>query len=151
MLAGCSLSIGQKSIVHASITFDRPGSRLEIGARTFVGASRLVCAESISIGDDVLIAWGCTLVDHDSHSLAWKHRLNDVVEWGEGRKDWTHVARSPIVIADRAWVGFNVIILKGVTIGEEAVVGAGSVVTRDVPSRTVVAGNPARPIRMVDA
>ena len=51
---------------------------------------------------------------------------------------------------DDAWIGFNSIILKGVTVGRGAVVGAGSVVTNDVPDHTVVAGNPARVIKKLD-
>ena len=70
-------------------------------------------------------------------------------EWHEGRKDWTHVAHAAVTIKDKAWIGFNVSILKGVTIGEGAVVGAGSVVTRDVAPYSVVAGNPVRLIRML--
>lgn len=56
---------------------------------------------------------------------------------------------APVKISDKVWIGFNSIILKGVTIGEGAVVGAGSVVTKDVPAWTVVAGNPARIIREI--
>ena len=59
------------------------------------------------------------------------------------------VIRKPIVIKDKAWIGFNSIILKGVTIGEGAIVGAGSVVTKDVPPYTIVAGNPARIVREI--
>ena len=56
---------------------------------------------------------------------------------------------SPVRINDRAWLGFNSIILKGVTIGEGAIIGAGSVVTKDVPAYTIVAGNPARIIQEI--
>jgi acetyltransferase-like isoleucine patch superfamily enzyme len=55
----------------------------------------------------------------------------------------------PVKINDRVWIGFNSIILKGVTIGEGGIVGAGSVVTKDVPPYTIVAGNPARVIREI--
>ena len=137
--------------MEAGIHFDRPGAAVRIGDRTFIGASALICGEAIDIGDDVLVSWGCAIVDHDSHSLVWQRRRQDVTKWFSGKKDWSHVERAAVRIGDKAWIGFNVIILKGVDIGEGAVVGAGSVVTRDVPPYTVVAGNPARPIRELDA
>ena len=71
----------------------------------------------------------------------------DVKEWIENRKDWSNVQITPVVICDRSWIGARSIILKGVTIGEGAIVGAGSVVTSDVPPWTIVGGNPARVIR----
>ncbi len=147
---GCKLGIGNGSIVEARIRFDRPDGSVRIGERTFIGASTLVCAEEIDIGNDVLVAWGCTIVDHDSHPLAWKDRSGDVGNWFNGRKDWTHVERAAVRIGNKAWIGFNVIILKGVHIGEGAIVGAGSVVTRDVPPSSIAAGNPARLIRELE-
>lgn len=148
---GCRLVIGKGSMVEAAIIFDREGGNVQVGARTFIGASTLVCAKRISVGDDVLIAWGCTVVDHDSHSVSWTKRTKDVENWVAGEKDWSMVNCEPVVIQSKAWIGFNVIILKGVTIGEGAVVGAGSVVTGDVPPYTIVAGNPARIIREIPA
>ena len=142
----CSVSVGESSIVDGPIYFDRPRGRLVVGSRTFVNG-HLVIGERVAIGDDVLIAWGATIVDHDSHATAWSKRANDVVDWGRGHKDWTHVTIAPVTIGDKVWIGFNAIILKGVTIGEGAIVGAGSVVTRDVPSWTIVGGNPAAIIR----
>ena len=62
-------------------------------------------------------------------------------------KNWDVVNSKPIKICDDAWIGMNCIILKGVTIGEGAIVGAGSVVTKDVPAWTVVAGNPAKVVK----
>ena len=97
------------------------------------------------------MSWGITVADHDSHSVDWTYRRHDVLEWGKGRKSWEHIAHAPIVICDKAWIGFNVSILKGVTIGEGAVIGACSVVTRDVAPYTVVAGNPARSVRDLSA
>ena len=141
------LTIGDFSIVEGGLVFEQEASSIQIGNRTFIGGSQLCSAESISVGDDVLISFGCTIVDHDSHALEFELRKHDVIEWYHGRKDWTHVTRAAVQIKDRAWIGLHVIILKGVTIGEGAVVAAGSVVTRDVPPYTLVAGNPARPIR----
>jgi len=142
------LSIGAGSIFQGSISSDREGSEVVIGSNSFVGGTQLVCAQRIEIGDDVLISWGGTIVDHDSHSLVWAERERDVSNTFQGHpKDWTKVRVLPVRICNRAWIGFNVAILRGITIGEGAVVGACSVVTRDVAPYTVVAGNPARLIR----
>jgi len=145
----CSVSIGHQSMIQCQICFDRTGSRISIGDRTFIGDSRLVCADNIIIGNDILIAWGCTIVDHNSHALSWEERSEDVVNWIRGQKNWEHVDSAAVKIEDKAWIGFNSIVLKGVTIGEGAVVAAGSVVTKDVPPYTVVGGNPATPIKTI--
>jgi galactoside O-acetyltransferase len=147
----CALYIGPGSIVESVIVFDRAGASVRIGARTFIGASTMACAERIEIGDDVLISWGCTIVDHNSHALSWSKRSRDVPEWYHGRKDWSAVERAAVRIEDKAWLGVNAMVLKGVTIGEGAVVGAGAVVTRDVEAYTIVGGNPARVIRKLSA
>ncbi len=143
---GCALVVGADALVEGSIAFDRPGARVIIGARTFMNG-RIVAAERVVIGDDVLVAWGVTIVDHHSHALAFSKRSRDVVLWGRGEKDWTHVSVAPVTIADKVWIGFDAIVLAGVQIGVGAIVGAGSVVTKDVAPWTVVAGNPARVIR----
>ena len=148
-VSGNRLTVGAGSIVLANIRFEESGGSIAIGDRCFIGKSDLVCYRSIEIGNDVIMSWGVTITDHDSHSLDWQQRKNDVPEWHKGRKDWTHVAHAAVTIKDKAWIGFNASILKGVTIGEGAVVGAGSVVTRDVAPYSVVAGNPARLIRML--
>ena len=145
------LIIGKGSIVNGSLISDREGSIIKIGENTFIDRSMIVSAERIEIGDDVLIAGGCYIVDHNSHSLSWEKRRHDVKNWFEGKKDWANVNRAKVVVKNRAWIGFNCIVLKGVTIGEGAIVGAGSVVTKDVPDYTVVVGNPARVLREISA
>lgn len=144
------LRVGERSIVSCRIDFDGREGRVQIGDRCFIGASHLVCREKITLGDDVIISWGVTVVDHNSHALEWEHRRNDVADWARGEKDWQHVEVRPVVIHDKVWIGFGASILKGVVIGEGAVIGAGSIVTRDVPPYTVVAGNPARPIKRIN-
>lgn len=146
----CTLRIGECSIVEGALVFDREGASIEVGSRTFIGGSLLVSADNIHVGDDVLIAWGCTLVDHDSHTIDWAGRQRDVMDWYEGRKDWSRVARAAVHIGNRSWIGFNSSILKGVTVGEGAVVAACSVVTHDVEPYVLVAGNPARVVRTLD-
>jgi acetyltransferase-like isoleucine patch superfamily enzyme len=145
------LYIGNNCVISGNFIFETSTGKISIGNNTFIGGGMFICIEEIEIGNDVMFSWGCTVMDNDSHSLTWSERALDVQEWKKGLDEnsigkyanWTYVKRGKIVIKDRAWIGFNSIILKGVTIGEGAVVGAGSVVTRDVPDYTVVAGNPA--------
>lgn len=147
LLPGCRVRVGDRSILQAKVLFDRSNAVLSVGARTFVGKSTIVIASRVEVGDDVLIAWGCTIVDHDSHPIRFSQRKHDVREWYDGQKDWSHVEVRPVTIGDKAWIGLNAIILKGVVVGEGSVVAAGSVVTRDVPPWVVVAGNPAQVVR----
>lgn len=147
--AECHLLVGQSSIVGSRLAFDRPGARITIGARTFIGKSLIVASKEVSIGDDVLISWGVTIVDHASHSIDAAEREHDVINWGGGSKDWSNVPSAPVRIGNKVWVGFGAALLKGITIGEGAVIGAHAVVTRDVEPWTVVAGNPARIIKQL--
>ena len=149
-IAGNRLLIGDQSIVHADINFEDRDGEVRIGSRTFIGRSNLVCYRSVVIGDDVIMSWGITVVDHDSHSTNWPERADDVRHWAVGRKIWDHVARAPVRIGDKVWIGFKVSILKGVTIGEGAVIGACSVVTRDIPPYSLAVGNPARVLRSLE-
>lgn len=144
---GGHLHIGDESRVETRLTIEREGATLTVGDRSFIGGGDISCASSITVGDDVMIAWNTTIFDHASHSLRFSERANDVTAWLRGKKNWAVVQVAPVRICNKAWVGFGSIVLPGVTIGEGAVVGAGSVVTRDVPPWTVAAGNPARVIR----
>lgn len=144
----CSLKIDEMSDVSGLLTFDKEFASISIGKRVFMNGS-LIAAQSIEIGDDVMFSWGVTVVDHNSHAISFTERANDVVNWREGSKDWNHVRIAPVKISNKVWIGFNAIILKGVTIGEGAIVGAGSVVSKDVPPWSIVAGNPARIIREI--
>jgi len=145
---GCSLSIGSNCNIEGSLVLEQAAARISIGSRTHIGGKTLVAAaSSIEIGDDVLIAFEVLIMDHNSHSLKFRERQQDVRDWIKGNKDWSAVAMAPVRIFNKAWIGVRAIVLKGVTIGEGAVVGAGSLVTSDVPPWTIVAGNPARIIR----
>ncbi len=154
------LKIGEQSMIDASFVFETDTGHITVGDRVHIGGgTQLISRNDITIGDDVIIAWNCTIYDHNSHSIYWEERKNDVsTEWENatnGRpvladKDWSVVKSSPIRICDKAWIGFGVSILKGVTIGEGAVIAAGSVVTKDVPAYTVVGGNPAQIIKEIN-
>ena len=110
------------------------GHQLRIGEMVFINHSLCVSAAAgIEIEDEVQIAPQVTI-------LTVNHDL----------KDKTIVKCSPVYIKKNAWIGARAIILPGVTIGENAVVGAGSVVTKDVPANTVVVGNPAKVIKKIE-
>ena len=143
--------LGEGSIFCSHLALERHGANVSIGPRTFVGKGMIACSKSISIGADVLISWGVAIVDHQSHNIDFSLRADDVTSWLKGTKDWTNVSIEPVQICDKVWIGFNASVLPGVTIGEGAVIGAASVVTRDVEPWTVVAGNPARVIKRLVA
>jgi acetyltransferase-like isoleucine patch superfamily enzyme len=145
----CQLIVGSKSMVLGTLHFEKENASIIIGSRTFVGRSHVIASSNIFIGNDVLISWGVTIIDHNSHSIIYAERASDVTDWIEGYKNWENVVCEPTCVKDKVWIGFNSIILKGVTIGEGSIVGAGSVVTKDVPAWSVVAGNPARIIREI--
>ena len=149
------LEIGENSHIFSQFSFLRPAAKIRIGKRCQLGNSHFICADRIEIGDDVIMAWGITLMDTDSHAVLWDDRKNDVLQglsdYKTGNiishKDWSKIQSGPIYIGNKCWIGFEAAILKGVTIGEGSIVGARSVVTKDVPPFTVVAGNPAKVIR----
>ena len=149
------LIVGGDSMIFGRFVFETGTGRVVIGDRSFIGGGMFVCVDGIDIGNDVMISWGCTFVDNNSHSTRWSDRVNDNRDWKRGidegaigrYKDWSCVKTAPIVVQDTTWVGFNCIVLKGVTIGEGAIVGAGSVVTKNIPDWVIAGGNPATVLR----
>ncbi len=110
-----------------------PGARVELGARTLVNAAMIVSKQEVVIGEDARLACGVRIFDADLHDFD-----RDTPERSE-----------PVRIGSRVWLGADVIVLRGVTIGDDTIVGAGSVVTRDLPAQTLAAGSPARPLREI--
>jgi acetyltransferase-like isoleucine patch superfamily enzyme len=113
---------------------------LRIGDRSFIGHNvSITCNEEVTIEEDVLIASNCRISDYDGHPRDRKRRAANFDPEPEDIR--------PVRICSGAWVGFGSTIMKGVTIGEGAIVGANSVVTRDVPPFCVVAGSPAKVVK----
>lgn len=111
------------------------GGRLEVGEGVFVNYGCSISAsELVRIGDHCSIGTHVIIMDNDFHQVDPEQR--------EERP-----ASAPIILEEKVWLGARVIVLKGVTIGRDSVIGAGSVVTRDIPPRCVAAGVPARVIR----
>jgi acetyltransferase-like isoleucine patch superfamily enzyme len=125
------------------------GGRIEIGDHCYVGeGTRIWSLSHVRLGNRVFLSHGVNVHDNDAHSLsaAERHRhFRELVQTGMG-SFVENIAVSKVEICDDVWIGFNATILKGVRIGEGAVVGACSTVTRDVAPYTVVAGNPAIPV-----
>ncbi|PYK92462.1 MAG: acyltransferase [Verrucomicrobia bacterium] len=102
--------------------------------------------DKIDIGSHCLISWNVGIADSDFHPLEPAQRLIDaqaLAPFFKDRPARPKLETAPVRIADNVWVGMNAVILKGVTIGENSIVAAGSVVTKSIPPNTVVAGNPA--------
>ncbi|MBC7388829.1 MAG: acyltransferase [Opitutaceae bacterium] len=153
------LKIGENSMIGGAFSFESPTGHVIIGNRVYIGGGNIICNNKIEIEDDVFISWGVYLFDNDSHSLDYKHRLidmdNHLKDWRKGlnnyntSKDWSNVKSAPIKICKYAWIGMECKILKGVTVGEGAIIGAGSVVTKDVEPWSIVGGNPAKLLKMI--
>lgn len=116
------------------------GSRIIIGNNVGISGSTINATTSVSIGDNTIIGSGCLITDTDSHPILAEHRL---LQYGGAQ----YTRHAPIVIEDNVFIGARSIIMKGVHIGNGSVVGAGSVVTKDVPANVIVAGNPAKIIK----
>lgn len=145
-----NIEIGKDCLLEGTIVLYTNQSKVKIGDRTFIGKDTTIyCYNEVEIGNDIMFSWGITLIDTNAHSLKSSDRMNDVVDWKKGAefKDWSKVSNQKVTIANKSWIGFNSIILKGVTIGEGAIVAAGSVVTKDVAPYTIVGGNPAKCIK----
>ena len=130
-------TVGDNCVINPPFRCDF-GSNISIGDN-FTGNFNLTILDeaNVVIGDNVFIGPNtslCTVI----HSLNPEERNNGIM------------CARPICIGDNVWIAANVVILPGVSIGEGAVVGAGSVVTKDVPPMTIVAGNPARIIKKIE-
>lgn len=122
---------------------------LKLGNDVGISSSTLWVKESVSIGNSVAIGADCIIMDTDAHNLDWKIRCSEETnEYGES-VDMVTVASAPIVIEDNVLVGARCIILKGVTIGARSIIGSGSIVTKDIPSDCIAAGNPCKVIKSI--
>lgn len=136
------LNIGKNSKLIAGDVNIGNGSRISIGDNAILKIGkdvyfnencRVMSSESITIGNNVIVGWDTTILDSDRHRVI----IN-------GKKQ---VMNKPVIICDDVWIGFGVSIMKGVTIGRGAIIAANSVVTKSVPEKSLVAGNPARVIK----
>jgi acetyltransferase-like isoleucine patch superfamily enzyme len=138
--AGCSFAI-QKD------------GRCTVGDFTLLNGAIVMAEELVEIGSHCLISWGVGIADSDFHPLEPAQRLIDsqaLAPFFKGRPARPKLKTAPVKIGDNVWIGMNAVILKGVTIGDNSVVAAGAVVTKSVPTNTIVAGNPAVEVKKFD-
>jgi acetyltransferase-like isoleucine patch superfamily enzyme len=142
------VAIGADSVVRG-ILRNEPGGQLRVGRFVYVGDGALLSsAAELVVEDGVLIAHGAQVFDNDSHPIDAAQRESHFRSM-LGYRDGVRVVLpgAPVRLGRRSWVGLNAIVLKGVTVGEDSIIAAGSLVTRDVPPATVVGGNPATTVK----
>jgi len=139
--AGCSFSVGENG-------------QCTIGDFTLLNGALIMAEDKIDIGSHCLVSWNVGIADSDFHPLEPAQRLIDaqaLAPFFKDRPQRPKLRTAPVIISDNVWIGMNATILKGVTIGENSVVAAGSVVTKSVPANVVVAGNPAIIVKQFQA
>lgn len=132
------VKIGRNLKTLPITTIENP-KRITIGNNVWISKNVAFYAHSgIKIGNDVIIAKDVSLISGDHNFTNDRKKINQ-----QGMKD----ARKPVIIGDDVWIGEKAVILKAVNVGEGSVIGAGAVVTKNVPPFSVVAGNPAKIIK----
>ncbi len=129
------------SNTYASINV-LPHATLHIGNCSGMSGGLIWATESITIGDHVNIGGNCSIMDGDMHNTDWRMRRKD-------REEVVTYKKAPISIDDDVWIGANCTILKGVHIGARSIIGAGSVVNKDIPSDCIAGGNPCKVIKSI--
>ena len=130
--------IGDNCVVNnTSIILDNEGSEIRIGNKTSIAKIQIVSLEpyKIEIGEDCMLSYDIEIRNTDSHKIYDKN-TNERINEG-----------SSINIGNHVWLGMRAVILKGVNIGHNSIVAAGSIVTKDVKANTIVSGNPAKQIK----
>lgn len=144
-----AITAGADTLLDGATFSMGPNATVSIGDRCHLQDCLLVAELDIRIGHRVTIHFNATLVDSDFHPLAAEPRLADSLALSPenaGKLPRPSYVSRPIVIDDDVWIGPSAVILKGVHVGQGAVIEPGAVVTRDVPPRTRVLGNPAQPV-----
>jgi maltose O-acetyltransferase len=144
------LRVGRNVTLWRTSLAAEAGGLIEIGDDCYLANASLVCSIQITLGARVVVAGGVTIADSDFHPLEPLDRLADAIALsplGDRSRRPPIEARS-VLIGDDVWIGYNATILKGVRVGDGAIIAPGAVVTRDVPAGIEVVGNPARPVGM---
>lgn len=147
-----AIEIGNSCLIEGELQVFSYGGKIKIGDNCYIGRNtKIWSGELIDIGSDVLISHNVDIVDTNAHEKNAEERVTRSKELliSKPWKTKGSIETSPIKIGDKVWINFDVIILKGVTIGEGAIIAAGAIVTKDVAPYTMVAGVPAKYIKNV--
>ncbi len=146
------IRIGDYCHIKGELLLFGHDGHIEVGNYCYVGLNTFIwSAKNIIIGNRVLISHNCNIFDNDTHPLDPEERHRQFVEIiTSGHPNKIEIPSAEVNIADDVLIAANSTILKGVQIGQGAIIGAGSVVTKSVPPFTIVAGNPATVIGVVD-
>jgi maltose O-acetyltransferase len=146
-----NIIIGKNCSLHGVIICNKNG-KLSIGNYTTIRFKSIVGIEEyISIGNHVIISNNVSIFDNNNHPTSPIKRKNMSESGFESDLwHWEHSKSAPIIIEDNVWVGQNASILKGVTIGRGSIIAMNAVVTKSVPSFSIVAGNPAKIVKKID-
>lgn len=147
-----NLCIDARTRIMGNLFVFYGGGEISIGEDCFIGpGTRISSAKKIRIGNRVLIAHNVNIHDNISHPIKADDRHFEYIEFlRSGILKSSDIKAKDISIEDDVWIGFNSIILKGVTIGRGAIIGAGSLVTKDIEPWTVNVGNPLRCISKIE-
>lgn len=143
-----NIVIGENCHISGSLIIYPTGGEIKIGNHCSLSEnSRIVSGKKISIGNRVMIAHNVNILDNNSHPIDAKERHLDFIEHYTIGMQEHDLKSKEIIIHDDVWIGFNSTILKGVTIGRGAIIGAGSFVTKDVEEWTINVGNPCKCVK----
>lgn len=147
-----AIRIGRFTHVRGELLTFAHGGAISVGEYCYIGEStRIWSARSIRMGDRVLVAHNVTILDNLTHPIGARARhehFKHIIT--AGHPEHIDLGERAVDIGDDVWIGCMSVVLRGVSLGQGAIVGAGSVVTESVPPWTLVAGNPARIIRELD-
>lgn len=124
---------------RTSLTTYFPEAEIEIGNNCNINGTIIHCNQLVKIGNNCMFGPGTVICDNDSHRIS--------IDPIERRK---RAMSKPIIFGDNVWVGMNCLILKGVTIGENSIIAAGSVVVKNIPQNSIAGGNPAKVLKQIE-
>ncbi len=144
------LVLGSHVILGQVVFHVHERGALRVGDYSALSGVRIESAERVEIGRYCQISYNVEIHDNNSHPIDPDARREQIIGVHRDKARYGSIYLSdtaPVLIGDNVWIGHDVIILKGVHIGDNAIVAAGSVVTKDVPANVIAAGNPARVVR----